>query len=136
MEDILLFVKEMMEEKLENSLLGIKSERMDDDNMMEDIFIEFGVIKQDDVIFDFVLDIFDVLEEEIIDKENEVKEKNEVMFDLVLNIFDNVEEDMIEREEKEEGELVLVKEIVFELVEDYVFNETKENLFFFILVEN
>lgn len=58
------------------------------------------------------------------------------MFDLVLNIFDNVEEDMIEREEKEEGELVLVKEIVFELVEDYVFNEIKENLFFFILVEN
>lgn len=45
MEDILLFVKEMMEEKLENSLLGIKSERMDDDNMIEDIFFEFGVIK-------------------------------------------------------------------------------------------
>lgn len=82
------------------------------------------------------MDIFGVLEEEIIDKENEVKKKNEVMFDLVLNIFDNVEEDMIEREEKEEGELVLVKEIVFELVEDYVFNEIKENLFFFILVEN
>lgn len=58
------------------------------------------------------------------------------MFDLVLNIFDNVEEDIIEKEEKEEGELVLVKEIVFELVEDYVFNEVKENLFFFILVEN
>lgn len=58
------------------------------------------------------------------------------MFDLVLNIFDNVEEDIIEKEEKEEGELVLVKEIVFELVEDYVFNEIKENLFFFILVEN
>lgn len=82
------------------------------------------------------MDIFGVLEEEIIEKEYEVKEKNEVMFDLVLNIFDNVEEDMIEREEKEEGELVLVKEIVFELVEDYVFNEIKENLFFFILVEN
>lgn len=45
MEDILLFAKEMMEEKLENSLLGIKSERMDDDNMIEDIFFEFGVIK-------------------------------------------------------------------------------------------
>lgn len=45
MEDILLFVKEMMEERLENSLLGIKSERMDDDNMIEDIFFEFGVIK-------------------------------------------------------------------------------------------
>lgn len=58
------------------------------------------------------------------------------MFDLVLNIFDNVEEDMIEREEKEEGELVLVKEIVFELVEDNVFMEIKENLFRFILVEN
>lgn len=136
MEDILLFVKEMMEEKLENSLLGIKSERMDDDNMIEDIFFEFGVIKQDDVIFDFVLDIFGILEEEIIEKENEVKEKNVVMFDLVLNIFDNVEEDMIEREEKEEGELVLVKEIVFKLLEDNVFMEIKEDLFFFILVEN
>lgn len=45
MEDILLFVKEMMEEKLENSLLGIKRERMDDDNMMEDIFFECGVVK-------------------------------------------------------------------------------------------
>lgn len=45
MEDTLLFAKEMMEEKLENSLLGIKSERMDDDNMIEDIFFEFGVIK-------------------------------------------------------------------------------------------
>lgn len=82
------------------------------------------------------MDIFGVLEEEIIEKENKVKEKNEVMFDLVLNIFDNVEEDIIEREEKEEGELVLVKEIVFELVEDYVFNEIKEDSFFFILVEN
>lgn len=82
------------------------------------------------------MDIFGVLEGEIIEKENKVKEKNEVMFDLVLNIFDNVEEDIIEREEKEEGELVLVKEIVFELVEDYVFNEIKEDSFFFILVEN
>lgn len=77
-EDTLLSAKEMMEEKSENSLLGIKSERMDDDNMIEDTPPESGVIKQDDAISDSALDTSGVLEEEIKEKENKVKEKNEV----------------------------------------------------------
>lgn len=135
-EDTLLSAKEMMEEKSENSLLGIKSERMDDDNMIEDTPPESGVIKQDDAISDSALDTSGVLEEEITDKENEAKEKNEVMFDSALNTSDNVEEDMTEREEKEEGESALVKETVSESAEDHASNETKENSSLLTLAEN
>ncbi|XP_065943924.1 uncharacterized protein [Magallana gigas] len=136
MEDTLLSAKEMMEEKSENSLLGIKSERMDDDNMIEDTPPESGVIKQDDAISDSALDTSGVLEEEITEKENEAKEKNEVMFDSALNTSDNVEEDMTEREEKEEGESALVKETVSESAEDHASNETKENSSLLTLAEN
>lgn len=136
MEDTLLSAKEMMEEKSENSLLGIKSERMDDDNMIEDTPPESGVIKQDDAISDSALDTSGVLEEEITDKENEAKKKNEVMFDSALNTSDNVEEDMTEREEKEEGESALVKETVSESAEDHASNETKENSSLLTLAEN
>lgn len=136
MEDTLLSAKEMMEEKSENSLLGIKSERMDDDNMIEDTPPESGVIKQDDAISDSALDTSGVLEEEITEKENKVKEKNEVMFDSALNTSDNVEEDITEREEKEEGEPALVKETVSESAEDHASNETKEDSSLFTLAEN
>lgn len=136
MEDRLLPTKEMMEEESENSLLGIKSERVDDDNGMEDTPPESGLIKKDDAMSDSALDTSGVLEEETTEEENDVKEKDEVMFDSALNTSDNLEEEITGKEEKEEGELPLVKETVSESAADNASMETKEDSSLLTLPEN